>query len=486
MLIAIPSVTSYINNSRKNSYVSSINEIINGNVAKVNNGDLEMYDEDTTYYIPTSAIKLESGNMKSPYADMDESYVAVTYDGESYDYYFVGKDRANMGIGELTRSDKIDKDKIGEVGAIDTTVGIEGKSKVVVFDSDLVAGPSQLASTHVSGGGSAGGSGGSGGASNAACVGNDCTCKRATQLHQPICEEDTNSGCNEAGEPGYGNQITYGKLGTNGTLAVGDAFDCDVNGDGTYNPTNERFYYVTTSGDQAVLLYYSNTLGGVPNTSADLSYYVPEKLGDDTDDCSLWDDEENDWLSYHRSHNFVNYMGPLGALGRTATNNPSYDVALPTTSQWSNVRLSNTSRAIKGPNGETSVAGHVLPTDFSYAGYAARLLTYQEVANACNPTTVGYNTYISSACSFMKENTYYDLVESTTTSTYTDYCLGGAYYYTGGFYLETPYIEGSGVDDKGYYYGAAYSVSGSGSIYGDVDGKGFRPAIEVPLNKVER
>ena len=151
MLIAIPSVTSYINNSRKNTYVSSIQEIIKGTVVKVNDGNLDMFDTDTTYYIPTSAIKLESGKMTSPYGEMDEAYVVVTYDGESYDYYFVGKDKANMGIGEITKGENITKDSIGEVGTIDKTVGIQGKSKVVVFDDDLVAGPSQLASRNVSG-----------------------------------------------------------------------------------------------------------------------------------------------------------------------------------------------------------------------------------------------------------------------------------------------------------------------------------------------
>ena len=39
--------------------------------------------------------------------------------------------------------------------------------------------------------------------------------------------------------------ITYGKLGTQGILSSGDAFDCDVNGDGIYDATTERFYYVT-------------------------------------------------------------------------------------------------------------------------------------------------------------------------------------------------------------------------------------------------
>ena len=49
MLIAIPSVTNYINNSRKSTYVTTVNELVKGTIAKVNSGDLNVYDSDTTY-----------------------------------------------------------------------------------------------------------------------------------------------------------------------------------------------------------------------------------------------------------------------------------------------------------------------------------------------------------------------------------------------------------------------------------------------------
>ena len=35
--------------------------------------------------------------------------------------------------------------------------------------------------------------------------------------------------------------ITYGSLELSGTLTIGDAFDCDVNGDGVYNSETEIF-----------------------------------------------------------------------------------------------------------------------------------------------------------------------------------------------------------------------------------------------------
>ena len=154
MLIAIPSVTSYINNSRKETYVSTIQELIKGAVVKANSGDLEMYDTDTTYYIPTSAIKLESGDAKSPYGKLNDAYIVVTYDGEEYEYYYVGKDETGMGIDEITKGDKISKESIKEVDSVDKTVGLIGKSKIVVFDDDLNPGVPQNALSNASGAGS--------------------------------------------------------------------------------------------------------------------------------------------------------------------------------------------------------------------------------------------------------------------------------------------------------------------------------------------
>ena len=84
MIIAIPSVTSYINNSRKSAYVDTAKQIVSGARNKVNSGDWEMYDTNTTYYIPTSAITIENGSekgAKSPYGEFKEAYILVTYSG---------------------------------------------------------------------------------------------------------------------------------------------------------------------------------------------------------------------------------------------------------------------------------------------------------------------------------------------------------------------------------------------------------------------
>ena len=66
MIIAIPSVTKYINDSRKSSYVDTAKELIGGARNVVNEGKLEMYSTNTTYYIPSKCIKTENGGEAEP------------------------------------------------------------------------------------------------------------------------------------------------------------------------------------------------------------------------------------------------------------------------------------------------------------------------------------------------------------------------------------------------------------------------------------
>ena len=106
MIIAIPSVTKYISDSKKNAYISTVKAYVNGTMVRINRGDFDAYDTDTLYYIPYSCIKLENeGN--SPYGDFDKAYTIVKYNGESYDYSWVGTDTAKMGIKDITSSNDL-------------------------------------------------------------------------------------------------------------------------------------------------------------------------------------------------------------------------------------------------------------------------------------------------------------------------------------------------------------------------------------------
>ena len=133
---------------------------------------------------------------------------------------------------------------------------------------------------------------------------------------------------------------------------------------------------------------------------------------------------------------------------------------LPTTTQWSNVSLKNTSRQILAQNGNTSTSGGTLPI-FDYSGYAARFITAQELNSACGIT--GHSGELDS-CNFTMENTKY--AKSSI----------GSY----GPWLETPRADyPSYVWDVYSYnrYVGSYNASQPGS-------GGARPAIEVPKSKI--
>lgn len=187
-------------------------------------------------------------------------------------------------------------------------------------------------------------------------------CKRATTLHTEKC--GMGSACLDAGYTAN-SDITYGQLGTTGKLTAGDAFDCDVNGDGTYDAKDERFYYLTDlNSNTAVLIYYiytysgSNAFGNAPNVYYN-SNYLPS---------------------------FYTKAGPVTAV-----------LSLPEESEWPNVSLVNPIRNITNGSGSVVVPG------FSYSGYAARLPSSDEIDAACpnGGTLHGYDE----KCLFLLEST---------------------------------------------------------------------------------
>ena len=135
MIIAIPSVTKYINDSRKNSYIGTAKEMVAGARNMVNDGKLEMFDTGTTYYIDINCIKTENGTAQSPYGNFTKAYVAVTYDGKGYEYYWTSVDDAGEGIKNLIKYDNLDPDMIESDmtdSDISTLRGIDGRKQSVV------------------------------------------------------------------------------------------------------------------------------------------------------------------------------------------------------------------------------------------------------------------------------------------------------------------------------------------------------------------
>lgn len=214
-------------------------------------------------------------------------------------------------------------------------------------------------------------------------------CQRATLLHTEECKGNI---CNGMGyKPGgtMGSRtITYGSLGTTGKLKSGDAFDCDVNGDGIYDPETERFYYVKdleNNDNIAVLIYYNNVSNGTPSNDTYYQYYTIAE----------------------------NWHGPLNAMSQ-----------LPTTTQWKNVKLTQTSRNLVNEYGTTSSKdGHSYPETLDYSNYAARLLTMAEVKKLTTAYIPSWKNGELDAHLYLVENTNFSKKDNSKFD---------------GYWLETP------------------------------------------------
>ena len=138
MLIAIPSVTKYIADSRKKTYIDTAKELVAGARALVNSGNLDMYDTDTTYYIPYSCINTENG-ARSPFGDFDKAYVLVTYDEKGFNYYWMSRDETGQGVIEPVSVDELNDSLIKSNIAADTfkpNITKDGTSLIKILKSD--------------------------------------------------------------------------------------------------------------------------------------------------------------------------------------------------------------------------------------------------------------------------------------------------------------------------------------------------------------
>ena len=252
-------------------------------------------------------------------------------------------------------------------------------------------------------------------------------CKRATTLHKETCTYACQG-------DGYANgeEIEYGSLGKSGILTSGDAFDCDVNGDGIYDESTERFYYVsnltngvTEDSNIAVLVYYNNVSGGVASNNVSSAY----------------------------NETGMTWNGPITAIKQ-----------LPTTNQWKTT-LTNPNRSIKTDTStDPKVGDGTELTPFSYDGYAARLLTYQEIDNGCYDKNTPLTTTkgLSTKCKYMYENTRYSSA------------------LLAGWWLETPKTDGYDIWTANGTLTSLFSLAGQSSS----TEIGVRPAIEVAKSNI--
>jgi type IV pilus assembly protein PilA len=263
-------------------------------------------------------------------------------------------------------------------------------------------------------------------------------CKRAITLHTEECTQTSNY-CYAAGYA-ENEEITYGSTSvTSGELKSGDAFDCDVNGDGEYNADTERFYYVSD--------LYKKTIGGIDefdDTIAVLIYYTNTTYID-LDEVVNPDNTSTSLKAYNLNNK--NYEGPI-----TAQTN------LPTTNQWINIELKSNSRQILTEIGTTATAGGAIQP-FNYSVYAARLITAQEINSGCGIKVGSYVIGELNNCNYLMENTNYSLNSMGTN----------------GYWLETP--RASNSDDVlrvNVFFRNVDNFNANDAIV-----SGVRPAIEI-------
>lgn len=135
MAIAIPSISKYIDNSKKRVYVLAAEQYADATMKKLSNLDYSFYDQDTTYYIHINNIESERASM-SPYGEWIDAYVAVIFDGLHH-YHWVSVDSAGRKV-DVT---EVEEMRLSDIySSTDLTVNnrqpIDFRTKIVIIDAD--------------------------------------------------------------------------------------------------------------------------------------------------------------------------------------------------------------------------------------------------------------------------------------------------------------------------------------------------------------
>ncbi len=282
--------------------------------------------------------------------------------------------------------------------------------------------------------------------------------------NRPICKAVTDSSklhseqCNNANTTRYcqgdgyeiGEDITYGSIWDGeSALVAGNAFDCDVDGDGEYT---ERFYYVSD--------YFNTQTQTFDSTTAVLTYSYP-------------------MTAFANILSGAHIDGPIEAtevLPLTSGSNAWTDELLKVTDTVNNTKYRTILACASFPCVElsTTASGDALPTAFEYKNSnnipnAARLLTTKEIENGCYNGSNAVGS-LSVRCKFLFELTSYaDNVGDATN---------GYYWY---LMLETPQTSNS---EQEWFIGTVLRNLGYNMV--PFGGKfTVRPTIDVDKTKIE-
>jgi len=111
-IIAVPSITNYVNNSRKEAYITIAQKYVEGALFAVKKHNFDMSDKTGTYYISHKCITLEKGG-DSPFGEWEDAYVVVGFGEEdnSYEVYWTSLDKSGHGV-DLTLVKDLNVDDI--------------------------------------------------------------------------------------------------------------------------------------------------------------------------------------------------------------------------------------------------------------------------------------------------------------------------------------------------------------------------------------
>jgi prepilin-type N-terminal cleavage/methylation domain-containing protein len=144
LLISVPAVSKYIENSKRNTYVNTIKTMVSSVSTAVNAMELPFaLKENEGMIVPFSEIELEktSSTKKSPYANWVEgySYVLVIFDGERYKYYVSALDEAGYAIALVNEKEMTINDITVDTEVINSNIVSYDdvrKNKYTSYDTD--------------------------------------------------------------------------------------------------------------------------------------------------------------------------------------------------------------------------------------------------------------------------------------------------------------------------------------------------------------
>lgn len=103
-VIAVVSISSFLETSRKKTYVRIAQVYIDAVREKVNSGEYPYTNISSVYYIPLSCINIDRKE-SSPYGKFDKGYVVLTFTGTDNEYYFYARDDKGYGIDNVQEKD---------------------------------------------------------------------------------------------------------------------------------------------------------------------------------------------------------------------------------------------------------------------------------------------------------------------------------------------------------------------------------------------